>query len=84
MKDSGLFWYVATMSLLETASCALVLSGHCFLLWIPVEGHGTCATSVPEKGACKISRGVSLRDIMDVKLIDFFVRYVNQPPKTIS
>ena len=60
MKDFGLFWYVATMSLLETASCALVLSGHCFLLWIPVEGHGTCATSVPEKGACKISKGCFL------------------------
>ena len=32
----------------------------------------------------KSVRGVSLRDLMDVKLIDFFVRYVNQPPKTIS
>ena len=57
MKYSGLFWYITTMSFLETARCALVLSGHCFLLWIPVEGHCTCATSVPGKGACKISKG---------------------------
>ena len=31
----------------------------------------------------KSVRGVFLQDIMDVKLIDFFVRYVNQPPKTV-
>ena len=37
-----------------------------------------------ERVLVKSVGGVSLRDIMDVKLIDFFVRYVNQPPKTIS
>ena len=37
-----------------------------------------------ERVLVKSVRGVSLQDIMDVKLIDFFVRYVNQPPKTIS
>ena len=37
-----------------------------------------------ERVLIKSVRGVSLLDIMDVKLIDFFVRCVNQPPKTIS
>ena len=37
-----------------------------------------------ERVLVKSVRGVSLWDIMDVKLIDFFVRYVNQPQKTIS
>ena len=36
-----------------------------------------------ERVLVKSVRGVSLWDIMDVKLIDFFVRYVNQPPKTV-
>ena len=75
---------MVTMSFLETARCALVLSGNCFLLWIPVEGHRTCTTIVPGRVLVKSVRGVSLRDIMDVKLIDFFVRYVNQPQKKIS
>ena len=75
---------MVTMSFLETVRCALVLSGNCFLLWIPVEGRCTCTTSVPGKGACKISKGCLMPDIMHVKLIDIFVRYVNQPQKTIS
>ena len=75
---------MVTMSFLKTACCALVLSGNCFLLWIPVEGHCTCTTIVPGRVLVKSVRGVSLRDIMDVELIDFFVRYVNQPQKTIS
>lgn len=37
-----------------------------------------------ERVLVKSVRVVSLRDIIDVKLIDFFVRYVNQPQKTIS
>ena len=37
-----------------------------------------------ERMLVKSLRGVSLRDIMDVILIDFFVTCVNQPPKTIS
>ena len=37
-----------------------------------------------ERVLVKSVRGVSLWDIMDVKLIDFFVTYVKQPPKTIS
>ena len=36
-----------------------------------------------ERVLVKSVRGVSLRDMMNAKLIDFFVRYVNQPPKTI-
>ena len=37
-----------------------------------------------ERVLVKSVKGVSLRGIMDVKLINSFVRYVNQPPKTIS
>ena len=36
------------------------MSGNCFLLWIPIEGRCTYATSVPGKGACKISYGCFL------------------------
>ena len=37
-----------------------------------------------ERVLVKSVRVVSLRDIIDVKLIAFFVRYVDQPQKTIS
>ena len=37
-----------------------------------------------ESALVKSVRGVFLRGIMDVKLINSFVRYVNQPPKTKS
>ena len=67
------------------ARCALVLSGHCFLLWIPVQKDIALVRQVfLESVLVKSLMGVSLWDIMDVKLIDFFVRYVIQPPKTIS
>ena len=37
-----------------------------------------------ERVLVKSVRVVPLRDIIDEKLIDFFVRYVNQPQKKIS
>ena len=69
---------MVTMSFLETAHCAPVLSGHCFLLWIPVEGHCTCATNVPGKGACKISKGCFLVGYHGCKTDRFLINLQRQ------
>ena len=50
------------------------MSGNCFLLWIPIEGRCTCVTSVPGKGACKISKGCFLAGYHRCKTDCFFCK----------